>query len=172
MTGHAKLSRRPAARSQAVGVWHPGLGVDSIPSFSADHHIGTALRETFRAFARSVAANLRPLNLSLNMWFALRTLWEMDGLTQVQLAAKLELTPAAIVGLINALEDAGLVVRKRSTTDGRAFRVFLTAAGRKLRGKATGLALRVDAKALQNFTIAEVETLLNLIRRLRINLAE
>src|SRR4051794_30363275 len=117
----------PAEPPQPAPVWHPDLGTDYTPRFSADQHVGTALRETFRTFARSVAGNLRPLDLSLNMWFVLRALWETDGLSQVELAAKLEVTPAAMVGLVNALESADLVTRQRSPTDGRAFRVFLTA---------------------------------------------
>ena len=161
-----------AEQSPTNVVWHPDLGTDHTPVFSADRHVGTALRETYRAFAKSVNENLRPLNLSLNMWFVLRSLWECDGLAQVDLASRLEVTPAAIVGLVNSLEAAGLVVRSRSETDRRAFRVFLTPLGRKVRTKGSRQALQVDAKALRGFTVTEVETLLALMRRLRNNLSE
>jgi len=148
------------------------LGAGYTPHFSADRHVGTALRETFGGFAGSVAENMRELGLSLNMWFILRALWESDGRTQVDLAAKLHITPAAIVGLINGLQDAGLVIRKRSELDRRAFRVFLTPLGRKVRTKATQLALQVDARALRGFSVKEVEALLEMLGRLRSNLSE
>lgn len=166
------LSQRSASPSTDVDVWHPDLGMNHVPKFSADQHVGTALRETFHAFAHAVADNLRPLDLSLNMWFVLRSLWEIDGRTQVDLAAKLEVTPAAMVGIINGLETAGLVERRRSETDGRAFRVFLTPMGHKVRTKATGQALQVDARALRGFSVVEVATLLDLMRRLRTNLSD
>jgi DNA-binding MarR family transcriptional regulator len=166
------VNRRAAPGSLDLAVWHPDLGTNHTPNFSADQHVGTALRETFHAFAHAVAGNLRPLELSLNMWFVLRSLWEIDGRTQVDLAAKLEVTPAAMVGIINGLETAGWVERRRSETDGRAFRVFLTPMGHKVRTNATGQALQVDAKALRGFSVAEVETLLDLMRRLRTNLSD
>ena len=165
-------ARRRKPKAFATGVWHPDLGTDFAPRFSADKHVGTALRETFRLFAQSVSDNVSGLGLSLNMWFVLRSLWEVDGLTQVDLAARLDVTPAAMVGILNSLEGLGLVVRKRSDTDGRAYRIFLTSTGRSVRTKATRQALQVDAKALRGFTISEVEELLVMMKRLRTNLAE
>ena len=50
--------------------------------------------------------------------------------------------------------------------------VFLTAAGRKLRTKATTLALQVDARALRGIGHAEIERTLATLTRLRNNLAE
>jgi DNA-binding MarR family transcriptional regulator len=161
-----KISREPPT------VWHPDLGQDYTPRFSAEQHVGTGLRETFRLFAHSVASNVAGLGLTLNMWFVLRSLWEEDGRTQVGLAQKLEVTPAAMVGIVNALEGLGLVIRKRSDTDGRAYRIFLTAEGRSVRTKATRQALQVDARALRGFSLEEVETLLLYLKRLRTNLAE
>jgi DNA-binding MarR family transcriptional regulator len=153
--------------------WTPAdLGTGFTPEFSAEQHVGTALRETFGAFAGAVSDNMRELGLSLNMWFILRALWELDGRTQVDLATKLRLTPAAIVGLVNGLQDAGLVIRERSQTDGRAYCVYLTALGRRVRTKATRLALQVDAKALRGFSVKEIVTLLDMLQRLRSNLAE
>src|SRR4051794_35513290 len=74
------------------------------PVFSADRHIGTALRETYRAFARTLTQNLAPLGLTLSMWFALRSLWEVDGLSQAELGRRIELNPAAVVAVVNALQ--------------------------------------------------------------------
>ena len=134
-------------------------------------HVGTALRETFRSFAGSLSSDLAPFHLTLNMWFVLRALWETDGLTQVELARRLDVTPAAVVGLVNALVDTGLVSRERSPKDGRAFHVRLSTEGKNLRTPATARALQVDAKALRGLSVGEVETLLTLLTRLRRNLA-
>ena len=142
------------------------------PTFSADRHIGTALRETYRAFARAVSHNLAPLGLTLSMWFALRSLWEADGLSQAELGRRIELKPAAVVAVVNALEAAGLVERRRTRKDGRVYNVFLTAAGRKLRTRATTLALQVDARAMRGVQPDEIEQVLAILKRLRGNLAD
>jgi DNA-binding MarR family transcriptional regulator len=130
------------------------------------------LRETYRAFARTLTQNLAPLGLTLSMWFALRSLWEFDGLSQAELGRRIELNPAAVVAVVNALQEAGLVRRRRTGNDRRIYNVFLTASGRKLRTRATALALQVDARATRGAKHDEIEQVLALLRRLRSNLTD
>ena len=163
--------RAAASVPKEPAVWHPDLASDFVPRFSADQHVGTALRETFRCFAKALSVQMEPFGLSLNMWFVLRALWETDGMSQVDLARRLEVTPAAMVGIVNALQDLGLVARRPSQTDRRAVRVHLTPNGEGLRARATGQALQVDARALRGLSPAEVETMLKLMAKLRGNLA-
>jgi DNA-binding MarR family transcriptional regulator len=162
-----KNLRSPHRKHKA---WHPDAP-GFTPTFSAERHIGTALRETYRAFARALSQNLAPLGLTLSMWFALRSLWEADGQSQAELGRRIELNPAAVVAVLKALEVAGLVERKRTRKDRRIYNVFLTAAGRKLRTRATALALQVDARALRGVTHDEIEQVLATLKRLRGNLA-
>lgn len=142
------------------------------PVFSADRHIGTALRETYRTFARALSQNLAPLGLTLSMWFALRSLWEVDGLSQAELARRIELKPAAMVAVLNSLQAVGLVTRRRTRKDRRVYNVFLSLAGRKLRTRATALALQVDARAMRGIKHEEIEQVLSILKRLRGNLAD
>jgi DNA-binding MarR family transcriptional regulator len=169
----AKPTRgKPAsAPKRKAAVFHPDITSDFAPVFTPDQHVGTALRVTFRAFADAVADNLAPLGLSLNMWFVLRALWESDGLTQVDLAGRLNVTPAAMVGLVNSLEATALVERRRSEDDGRAYKVFLTQRGKSVRQQATRQALQVDARALRDVSVEETEMLLALLGKLRANLS-
>lgn len=158
-------------RHRKLNAWHPDAS-DFTPAFSADRHIGTALRETYRSFARALSQNLAPLGLTLSMWFALRSLWEADGLSQAELGRRTELNPAAIVAVLNALEAAGLAARRRTRKDRRIYNVFLTTAGRRLRTKATALALQVDARAMRGVSHDEIEQVLGILKRLRGNLAD
>lgn len=52
------------------------------------------------------------------------------------------------------------------------YNVFLTAAGRKLRTRATALALQVDARAMRGVKPGEIEQVLAILKRLRGNLAD
>lgn len=149
---------------------------DALPEvasvFSADRHIGTALRETYRAFARTLAQNLAPLGLTLSMWFALRSLWEADGLSQADLGRRIDLNPAAIVGVLNALQGAGLIERRRTQKDRRVYKIFLTAAGRRLRMKATAQALKGDVRATRGISQEEMDQVLKLLTKMRSNLSK
>jgi DNA-binding MarR family transcriptional regulator len=170
----AAVSRpdKPPRQEPPARAWQPGDAAGFTPTFSAERHIGTALRETYRAFARALSHNLAPLGLTLNMWFALRTLWETDGLRQAELGRRVEINPAAVVAVLNSLERAGLAERRRSRKDKRIYTIHLTAAGRKLRTRATALALQVDARALRGIDLTQIEQMLATAKRLRQNLAD
>jgi DNA-binding MarR family transcriptional regulator len=55
-----------------------------------------------------------------------------EGITQVELSRLLIMHRSNVTGLIDRLEQRGLVCRKENTADRRAYRVVVTAAGRKL----------------------------------------
>ena len=169
---HAELRRpSPRARPAAPGSPSSQFNSDFAPNFSPTHIVGTGLRETYKSFAHNLTENIAPLGLSINMWFVLRTLWQEDGLTQNALATRIDVSPAAMVKLINNLREMGLLTRE-SGADRRAAYVRLTAKGRGLRLKATAQALQTEARALRGFSVEEVRMLLAMLERLRVNLAE
>jgi DNA-binding MarR family transcriptional regulator len=53
-------------------------------------------------------------------------------MTAGQLARSAELNPASVTAMLDHLEQAGIVTRRRSTTDRRVLLVALTASGREL----------------------------------------
>jgi DNA-binding MarR family transcriptional regulator len=55
-----------------------------------------------------------------------------DGLTQMELSRLLITHRSNVTGLVDRLEERGLIQRKDNPDDRRAYRVVLTAAGRKL----------------------------------------
>ena len=78
-----------------------------------------------RAESALVPLGLRPRHL-----IALTVLRDHGGMTQQALAAALQVDRTNLVGLLNELEDDGLIARTRSTEDRRRHLVALTDAGR------------------------------------------
>jgi MarR family transcriptional regulator, lower aerobic nicotinate degradation pathway regulator len=68
--------------------------------------------------------------------------------SQAQLAALMRLLPAQVVPLVDDLERAGLVERRRADTDRRRSVVRLTAKGRRLLARADALAARIEDQLL------------------------
>lgn len=66
-------------------------------------------------------------------------LFDRDGWTITELAARSKVTHVAVLHLIKKLEGARLVKRKQCTEDGRATRVWLTQRGRDLEPKMRSL---------------------------------
>lgn len=56
----------------------------------------------------------------------LEVLWETDGLTPGELAARLQVTTPTVVNTATRMEAAGLLVRRRDPADGRLVRLHLT----------------------------------------------
>ncbi|MFT3954981.1 MAG: MarR family transcriptional regulator [Piscinibacter sp.] len=56
---------------------------------------------------------------------------ESAGLSMGELSARMMVTGGNVTGIVDQLEGEGLVVREDHPTDRRAFRVCLTAAGRR-----------------------------------------
>ncbi len=56
---------------------------------------------------------------------------EPDGLSMGELSARMMVTGGNVTGIVDQLEGEGLVVREDHPSDRRAFRVRLTAAGRR-----------------------------------------
>ena len=62
-------------------------------------------------------------------------LWEQEGLTHSELAARLHVKPATITKMINRMEKTGFVQRRSDSEDQRVSRVYLTDAGRAIQNE-------------------------------------
>lgn len=90
--------------------------------------LGIAGRLTTIAFSRV----LDDQGLSHTGWILLSKLEEEDNLTQGDVAARCFVTPATLTSVVDSLESAGSLTRKRDTLDRRVLRLRITAAGRDL----------------------------------------
>jgi DNA-binding MarR family transcriptional regulator len=78
----------------------------------------------------AVAERLREIGLSVPQCDVLTTLTEAEGISQQELAKRLYVTKGNISGLLDRLENAGLVERRSIAADRRQYAIYLTAAGR------------------------------------------
>jgi DNA-binding MarR family transcriptional regulator len=77
-------------------------------------------------------------------------LFERDGLRLGELAAVSRLSKQAMTGLVKLCERDGLVVRERDVDDGRAFRVLLSARGRRLQAVADQVLRELDEELVSS----------------------
>lgn len=70
--------------------------------------------------------------LTEQQWRVLRTLWEDDRLSSIELARRTLLPAASLVGVLDRLEGKGLIVRLRSVEDRRVVYAKPTPEGRAL----------------------------------------
>lgn len=117
--------------------------------------------------AARFAERLGPLGLRPRHFGLLSHLAAADGQTQQQLADALAIHRNAMVGLVDDLEQRGLVVRRRRHPDDRrAHAVHLTTAALELLTRAQPIADEHDAELLAGLDELDQRQLVSLLQRL------
>ena len=115
--------------------------------------------------AARFAERLAPLGLQPRHFGLLTQLAAGDGQTQQQLADTMGIHRNAMVGLVDDLEDRGLVQRRRHPADRRAYALHLTPAARDLLGQAQHAADEHDAELLAGLDDTDRARLTMLLQR-------
>ncbi|ALC17258.1 transcriptional regulator, TrmB [Desulfuromonas soudanensis] len=106
--------------------------VPQIPKGSYELRILQSLRQIIRAIeihSHKLVQDYQITGPQLNCLLALQ---EHESLTPTALAHIVYLSPSTIVGIVDRLEEKGLVDRSRSSRDRRQVQITITAAGREL----------------------------------------
>jgi len=118
-----------------------------------------------RVGRRAAEASMSPGGLRPRHLIALKLLSEHGPTSQQGLADALSLDPSNVVGLLNELEERGLIVRRRDPADRRRHIVELSAAGTKELCLAQTRLSRVEDDLLRTLSAEERATLYRLLAR-------
>jgi MarR family transcriptional regulator, transcriptional regulator for hemolysin len=113
---------------------------------------------------------VRGLGTSRSQWWVLAFLSRDDGSPQTNLADELDVGKVALGGLIDRLEEAGMVQRRPDPIDRRVKRVFLTKEGRKLVSQNKELDKSVNETTLQGVSEADFEITMRTLEKMKVNL--
>ena len=84
-------------------------------------------------------------------------LGQRDGVLMGEAAAALDLGPPGISGLAERMVEAGLIEKRADPDDGRASRLWLTAAGRKALARTRAGVAELNARLTGGFSDAEID---------------
>lgn len=118
--------------------WH-----EDVPNDRLAHLV----KDTWRAFQRSLSVRLARHGIPHGHWTFLRVLWERDGITQRELAIQAGVSEPAALAAIRSLEKAGHLTRKHKPGNRKNVYIVLTRTGKALRHKLVPLAVTVNAVA-------------------------
>ena len=127
------------------------------------HRSGALLDHLARRMRLRAESVLAPLGLRPRHLVALTVLRVRDGITQQALSVTLEMDGTNIVGLLNELEAADLIERRRSPEDRRRHVVALTDAGAKRLADAERALVTVEDEVLGALDDSQREVLNNLL---------
>jgi DNA-binding MarR family transcriptional regulator len=138
------------------------VSLDNLPELLG-YNLRRAQIEMWRDFLQTVGdGEVRPGLYSLILLVGAN-----PGIAQIELANYLGVDKASIVALIDRLEDAGWMLRKRSTEDRRRHGIFLTPSGGKKLAQLKREVCTHDKRFADRFTPAEYSQLLEFLQRIR-----
>ena len=138
-----------------------GLDLDCLPTLLG-FNIRRAQIALWRDFNRNVAEGyVRP-----GVFSALLLAHANPGIAQIEIGNQLGIDKASVVALVDRMEGAGWVTRRRSTDDRRRQGIFLTPTGTKTCRALRKEMIDHERKFVSRYTDQELRTLIALLRRL------
>jgi len=125
---------------------------------------GYVMKRAFNAIRDDVNAALAPLGLRMLSFSALALIADNPARRQSQLADALGMERPNVVGLVDELEQAGLITRAPCPTDRRANALNTTEAGKQLYARARREVEDHEARMTAELTAEERSAFLNALR--------
>lgn len=130
---------------------------------------GWEIGETAHGLRRAFDRRAADLGVTRAQWRALAHLERKPGQRQVELADRLDVEPITLCRIVDRLEEAGLVERRRDPGDRRAWQLFLTKAAEPLLAKLHKLADAMSDEAFAGLSEQEIETARKVLAQVRVN---
>lgn len=111
-------------------------------------------------------AMTRALGVTGPQRFVLRVVGRTPGISSGELAGYLHLHPSTLTGVLQRLDDRGLLTRERDPGDARRVRLRLTAKGRRMLAKKALSVEAVVRDAIGRERRADVETAAEVLKRI------
>ena len=129
--------------------------------------IGETAHALRRAFDRRAAS----LGVTRAQWRVLVRVSRSPGLRQVEIADMLDIEPITLCRIVDRLEEAGLIARRRDPDDRRAWLLDLTEKAEPLVGKLRVLANELLGEAFAGLDDDDVTKLRRMLAKIRENVA-
>jgi len=94
--------------------------------------VGYRIKVLSLLLGRVLQQSLQPYDLTPFHWLVLNCLWREDGLAVSVIGDKLQQVGGTMTGVLDRMEERGLIFRERDQADRRVWRTYLTAKGKEL----------------------------------------
>ncbi len=129
------------------------------------------IAETAHALRRAFGRRAATMGVTGAQWKVLFRLSRMPGLRQVELADQLDVEPITLCRIVDRLEEAGLVERRRDPGDRRAWRLELTAKALPLVERLRILGEGLMKEAFAGIDRSELDRVRDTLARMRENIS-
>lgn len=132
--------------------------------------LGFLISDVSRLLRKRFDERARLIGVTRQQWRTLSVLKRHEGSNQGMLAELLEVEPITLGRMIDRLEEAGWVERRRDPGDRRVWRIYLTDAAQPILLQLKGIADSLFVDAADGISVADQAKLHALLEQLRANL--
>ena len=142
----------------------PKDDVDSFPQALASR-VGFLLAQAHMAARAKADQALDTVGLTMKGFATLSTVISAGPISQRRLSRRIRMDPATMVAVVDELEEAGYLVRRRNPSDRREYSLHVTAKGRALYSRAERAIIQAEHDTMGGLDAGEAKMLMDLLRR-------
>jgi DNA-binding MarR family transcriptional regulator len=135
-----------------------------------NNHIAFVISDVARLYRRRFDERTRSFRITGPQMRALVAIMRFPGINQGSLADRLDVEPITTCRMVDRLEQAGLVERRRDPQDRRAWQLFLTDAAEPITTELQSIGESVLADSLRGIDPAARDAAIAVLGRIRDNL--
>jgi DNA-binding MarR family transcriptional regulator len=106
------------------------------------------------------------VNVTSEQWGVLKCLWREEGLSQSDIAEKVNKDKASVTRILDIMQKNKLIKRCDDEQDRRSYRIFLTEAGKSLESKLKPVAQATNRRIYRNLDKHELQELQRIMLKL------
>jgi MarR family transcriptional regulator for hemolysin len=136
-----------------------------------DRHLGFLVNDLARLLRRNYDRRLQSLGLTQAQWRAIAHISRNEGMTQSELADRLEVQAITLTRLIDRMQKSGWVERRSHPSDRRAVQLYLTGKCQPILEEMQSRAAETLREALAGIAQGTQQQVVDALERMKQNLA-
>jgi len=137
----------------------------------APYNLGYRIKLLTQLLTRKFTELLEPYGLTPFHWLVLCCLWQEDGLSTSSIGEKLQQVGGTLTGVLDRMEERGLVRRERDLQDRRIWRIWLTDGGKELEAVLPPISGELREQAMSGISYADQELFSQILNQAIANLS-
>lgn len=137
----------------------------------APYNLGYRIKLLSQLLSRQFQEQLEPFGLTPFHWVILCCLWREDGLATSTIGERLQQVGGTLTGVLDRMEERGLVHRERDCRDRRICRIWLTESGKQLKEVLPPIAAEIREQTTAGISRSDQEKFRQLLEQIITNLS-
>ncbi|MCC4782414.1 MarR family transcriptional regulator [Vibrio lentus] len=134
--------------------------------FDRQNSFGWMINVVANKASKDFDVELKQHGLSLALWPTLMCLWEEEGITQRDIAAKSKVENSTTTRTLDKLEKLELVERRADPNSRRSFRIYLTEKGKALEEQLVPIPIRLNKELMNELDAEEQQQMIKLLQKM------